>query len=64
MALTDMQIRKANKGEKIIKLSDGGGLQFSITPTGSKLWRLACRDSQGTQKKLAFGAYPIVGLGH
>jgi hypothetical protein len=64
MALTDMQIRKANKGEKIIKLSDGGGLQFSITLTGSKLWRLACRDSQGTQKKLAFGAYPIVGLGH
>jgi integrase len=62
MTLTDMQIKKANKGEKIIKLSDGGGLQLWITPTGSKLWHLAYRDSQGKQKKLAFGAYPTVGL--
>jgi integrase len=62
MTLTDMQIKKANKGEKIIKLSDGGGLQLWIMPIGSKLWHLAYRDSQGKQKKLAFGAYPTVGL--
>jgi Arm DNA-binding domain len=62
MTLTDMQIKKANKGEKIIKLSDGGGLQLWIMPVGSKLWHLAYRDSQGKQKKLAFGAYPTVGL--
>jgi Arm DNA-binding domain len=62
MTLTDMQIKKANKGEKIITLSDGGGLQLWIMPIGSKLWHLAYRDSQGKQKKLAFGAYPTVGL--
>jgi Arm DNA-binding domain len=62
MTLTDMQIKKANKGGKIIKLSDGGGLQLWIMPIGSKLWHLAYRDSQGKQKKLAFGAYPTVGL--
>lgn len=62
MSLTDMQIKKANKAEKITKLSDGGGLQLWITTTGSKLWHLAYRDSQGKQKKLAFGAYPAVGL--
>ena len=53
---------EANKGEKIIKLSDDGGLQLWIMPIGSKLWHLAYRDLQGKQKKLAFGAYPTVGL--
>jgi len=62
MALTDVQIKKAAKGEKIVKLSDGGGLQLWIMPTGSKLWHLAYRNSQGKQKKLAFGAYPTVTL--
>ena len=62
MTLTDMQFKKANKGEKIIKLSDGGGLQLWIMPIGSKLWHLACRDSQGKQKKLAFGAYAMLAL--
>jgi hypothetical protein len=37
MTLTDMQIKKANKGEKIIKLSDGGGLQLWIVPTGGSV---------------------------
>ena len=62
MPLTDVQIRKANTGDKIVKLSDGGGLQLWLMPTGSKLWHLAYRDSQGKQKKLAFGAYPAVSL--
>lgn len=62
MPLTDVQIRKANTGDKIVKLSDGGGLQLWLMPTGSKLWHLAYRDSQGKQKKLAFGAYPTLSL--
>lgn len=62
MPLTNLQIDKAKPGPKLFKLSDGGGLQLWIVPTGSKLWHLAYRDSLGKQKKLAFGAYPAVGL--
>jgi integrase len=54
--LTDIAIRKAKPGERLAKLSDGGGLQLWITPTGGKLWYLAYRFG-GRQKKLSIGAY-------
>jgi integrase len=54
--LTDIAIRKAKPGERLVKLSDSGGLQFWITPSGGKLWYLAYRFG-GRQKKLAIGAY-------
>ncbi|MFN7319609.1 MAG: tyrosine-type recombinase/integrase, partial [Methylobacterium sp.] len=62
MPLTDTAIRNAKPGEKIIKLSDGGGLQLWVMPTGSKLWNLAYRDLNRKQRKLSFGAYPAVSL--
>jgi hypothetical protein len=43
MALTDLAIKHALPGSKIIKLSDGGGLQLWVTPDGAKRWRLAYR---------------------
>src|SRR3974377_2309323 len=52
--LTDVAIRKARSGERLAKLSDGGGLQLWITPTGGKLWYLAYRFG-GRQKKLDIG---------
>ncbi|MGO9421725.1 Arm DNA-binding domain-containing protein, partial [Roseiarcus sp.] len=52
MALTDLAIRRALPGPKIIKLSDGGGLLLWITPDGAKRWRLAYRFG-GAQKALA-----------
>jgi hypothetical protein len=61
MALTDLAIKRALPGPKIIKLSDGGGLQLWITPDGAKRWRLAYRFG-GAQKALAIGVYPEVGL--
>ena len=61
MALTDLAIRRASPGPKIIKLSDGGGLQLWVTPDGAKRWRMAYRFG-GTQKTLAIGVYPEVGL--
>jgi integrase len=54
--LTDIAIRKAKPGERLAKLSDGGGLQLWITPTGGKRWYLAYRFG-GRQKKLAIGPY-------
>ena len=50
MALTDSQCRTAKANGKIQKLSDGGGLYLQITPTGSKLRRLAYRF--GASKRL------------
>jgi integrase len=61
MALTDLQVRKAKAGEKLVKLSDGGGLQLWITPDGAKRWRLAYRHG-GSQKTLALGVYPAMAL--
>ena len=61
MALTDLAIKRALPGTKIIKLSDGGGLQLWITPDGAKRWRVAYR-FRGVQKTLAIGVYPVVGL--
>jgi len=46
---------------KTLKLSDGGGLQLWVQPSGSKLWNLAYRFA-GKQRKLAIGSYPAIGL--
>jgi Arm DNA-binding domain len=61
MALSDLAIKRALPGAKIVKLSDGGGLQLWITPDGAKRWRIAYRFG-GSQKTLAVGVYPKIGL--
>ncbi|MGW9331577.1 tyrosine-type recombinase/integrase [Bosea sp. NPDC055594] len=61
MPLTDIAIRNAKPREKVVKLSDGGGLQLWIEPKGAKLWRLAYR-FDGKQKKLSIGPYPAIDL--
>jgi integrase len=44
-----------------MKLSDGGGLQLWVKPSGAKLWTVAYRFA-GKQKKLSLGQYPVIGL--
>jgi integrase len=61
MPLTDLAIRNAKSEGQLIKLSDGGGLQLWISADNAKRWRLAYRFG-GTQKLLAIGVYPTVGL--
>lgn len=61
MALTDIEIKSAKAGARIVKLSDGKGLQLHVMPTGSKLWRYAFR-FRGVQKTLALGSYPDITL--
>ncbi len=56
MPLTDVAIRKTKPGERVRKLSDGGGLQLWVMPAGGKLWQVAYRFG-GKQKKLALGPY-------
>jgi integrase len=59
--LTDLQIKRTKHADRPIKISDAGGLHLLVTPTGSRLWRLAYR-YHGRQKTLAFGSYPDVSL--
>jgi integrase len=61
MPFTDATVKNAKRSATTRKLSDGGGLQLLVQPTGSKLWRLAYRFS-GKQKTLALGVYPAVSL--
>lgn len=41
MALSDAACRNAKSAPKLRKLSDGGGLQLWVQPSGARLWRLA-----------------------
>ena len=61
MPLTDARCRSAQPGPRLQKLTDGGGLQLWLQPTGSRLWRFAYR-FDGKQKLLAIGVYPTVPL--
>lgn len=61
MALTDLQIRKAQGKEKAYKLADGGGLFLLVKPGGSKLWQQKYRHL-GKERLLSHGPYPDVSL--
>jgi hypothetical protein len=61
VAMTELEVRNSKPGAKIVKLSDGGGLQLWIDPKGAKRWRLAYRFNS-TQRALAIGVYPATGL--
>lgn len=60
--LTDVRIRNAKSKDKPYKLADGGGLYLEITPTGSKLWRMKFKRTNGKESRLSFGSYPITSL--
>ena len=61
MPLTDARCRSARPGPKLQKLTDGGGLQLWLQPTGGRLWRFAYRFA-GKQKLLALGVYPVTSV--
>jgi hypothetical protein len=52
MPLNDLESRTAKPGDRLRKLSDGGGLQLWITPDGAKRWRLAYRFAGALQRAL------------
>ncbi len=61
MRLTDVAIRKAKSGDKVIRLFDGGGLYLEVSPSGGKWWRYKYRIG-GKEKRLSLGTYPDTGL--
>jgi integrase len=61
MALRDLEIRALKPADRIYKRTDERGLYIEVRPNGAKLWRLKYRHA-GKDKRIAFGAYPEVGL--
>lgn len=59
--LTSIKVKQANPGDKIQKLTDGGGLYLQLNPNGSKYWRYDYRYA-GKRKTLSLGIYPEVSL--
>ena len=59
MPLTDLECRKAKADQKLLKLSDMGGLQLWVYPTGSKLWRFACQIASNGAPCFAFKSDPL-----
>lgn len=61
MSLSETVIRKIQPQDKPFKLADSAGLYLLVKPNGAKLWHLKYRHD-GKERKLAFGAYPVVSL--
>ncbi len=61
MPLTNISCTSAKSGPKVRTLSDGGGLQLRILPTGGKSWRLGYR-FDGKQQSLPIGRFPEITL--
>lgn len=60
--LTDLRLKSARPGPKVVKLSDGDGLYLEVQPHGTKTWRFRYRQLNGKENLLTFGPYPEVGL--
>lgn len=61
MALTDINIKTAERKPKPYKLFDSDGMYGLVRPDGAVYWRLDYR-FLGTRKTLALGVYPDVSL--
>jgi integrase len=59
--LTDAKVRAEKPAATVRKVSDGGGLQLWVTPTGVKTWRMAFK-FDAKQRALSIGQYPAVSL--
>lgn len=60
--LDDIQIRHwINKGEPVAR-SDGGGLTFTLSGSGTATWILRYRMGGGRRKELTLGNYPDLSL--
>lgn len=61
--LSNTEISKAKSRNKVYSLSDGGGLQLRIKPTGSKTWILDYyRPYTKKRTTISFGTFPEVSL--
>lgn len=61
--LSVTKINAAKPSDKVVKLSDGGGLALWVMPTGQKVWRVQYRRPHDKKlDTLTVGNYPVIGL--
>ncbi|ATQ78838.1 integrase [Massilia violaceinigra] len=60
--LTDTQVKNARPRAKAYTLADGQGMYLEVSPSGSRIWRMAYRQADGKSNRLTFGTYPEVSL--
>ncbi|QJE02836.1 integrase arm-type DNA-binding domain-containing protein [Massilia forsythiae] len=60
--LSDIQVKRAKPGAKLVKLFDGHGLYLEIQPSGAKFWRFRYNQANGKETTITFGPYPEVSL--
>jgi integrase len=60
--LTEQAIRERKIGEKITRLSDGGGLYLEIHLNGSRYWKLYYRNKLKKPSTTAIGKWPAMSL--
>lgn len=61
VALNDPRLRQAKPTAKPYNLYDSGGLYLTVSPTGSKWWRMKYRYA-GKERRIGLGVYPAVSL--
>jgi hypothetical protein len=57
--LSDMQVRRAKPGPKLVKLFDRHGVYLEVQPSGGKFWRFRYRQANGKETTTTFGPYPL-----
>jgi hypothetical protein len=57
--LSDMQVRRAKPGPKLVKLFDRHGVYLEVQPSGGKFWRFRYRQANGKETTPTFGPYPL-----
>lgn len=61
--LTNTQVNQAKPTDRMYKLSDGGGLQLRVKPSGSKTWLFDyVKPHNKKRSSMGFGVYPEVTL--
>ena len=61
--LTNTKVSQSKATDKMYKLSDGGGLQLRVKPTGSKTWLFDyVKPHNKKRSSMGFGTYPEVSL--
>lgn len=52
--LSDMQVKRAKAGAKLVKLFDGHGLYLEVQPSGTRFWRFRYRQASGKETTITF----------
>src|SRR5579872_6070712 len=53
--LLETDVSTIDSAPQTYTLADGGGMYLEIAPSGSRIWRMSYRQTNGRQNRLTFG---------